>query len=78
MKSLISPALAFLYKPFGSRFSATSIGMSMNTSMKGILSSPPWLAEACRSRAFFRSALYGEINEVRAIVEESAKSFATY
>jgi len=52
--------------------------MSMNTSMKGILSSPLWLAEACRSLAIFRSALYGEINEVRAIVEESAKSFATY
>ena len=46
--------------------------------MKGILSSLPWLAEACKSRAIFRSALYGDMNEVKAIVEESAKSFATY
>jgi hypothetical protein len=78
VKSLISPALAFLYSPFGSRCSATSMGISMKTSIKGIAASPFWLAEICKSRAIFRSALYGEMNDVKAIVEESAKSFATY
>lgn len=77
VNSLISPALAFLYRPFGSLCSAISTGISTKTSIKGIASSPPWLADVCKSRAIFRSALYGEMKEVRAIVEESAKSFAT-
>lgn len=73
----ISPDRAFLYSPFGSRCSATSTGISMKTSMNGIESSLPWLAATCRSRAILRSDLYGEIKEVRAMVEESANSLAT-
>jgi hypothetical protein len=45
--------------------------------MKGMGSSPPWEALACKSRAICRSARYGEMKEVRAMVEESAKSLAT-
>jgi hypothetical protein len=78
VKSLISPARAFLYSPLGSRFSASSIGMSTKTSMKGRGSSPACEAFACRSRAICRSARYGEMKEVRVMVEESAKSFATW
>jgi hypothetical protein len=78
VKSLIIPARAFLYRPLGSRCSATSTGMSTNTSMNGIALSPFWVAVSCISLAICRSALYGEMNEVNAIVEASAKSFATY
>lgn len=74
----ISPARAFLYNPFGSRCSATSTGISTKTSMNGIASSPSLPAAAWRSRAIFRSAIYGEMKDVRANVEESAKSKATW
>ena len=36
-----------------------------------------FLVSACRSRAIWRSALYGEMKEVRAMVVESANSLAT-
>ncbi|KAH9827097.1 V-type proton ATPase subunit C [Teratosphaeria destructans] len=77
VNSLISPALAFLYRPLGSRFSASSTGISTKTSMKGRGSSVFWV-RACSSRASWRSALYGEMKEVRARVVESAKSLATW
>ena len=52
--------------------------MSTKTSTKGSLES---LASAggaeCKERAMARSARYGEMNDVRAMVEESAKSLAT-
>ena len=58
VKSLISPARAFLYRPFGSRRSAAATEMSTHTSMKGSGASPEEAApeEACRARAEARSA----------------------
>ena len=47
----------------------------MKTSMNG--NGESFFASAWRSRATWRSALYGEMNDVRAMVVESAKSFAT-
>jgi len=52
--------------------------MSTYASINGMESSPPWVAAACRSRAIFRSAMYGEMKDVMAIVEESANSLATW
>ena len=50
----------------------------MKTSIKGRVGSLESGGGAeCRERAMARSALYGEINDVRAMVEESAKSLAT-
>jgi hypothetical protein len=76
VNSGILPSLAFLYRPLGSRASATSSGMSTKTSTKARGSSEP-VVTACRSRAVARSALYGEMKDVIAIVELSAKSRAT-
>lgn len=57
VNSEILPSRAFLYRPFGSRFSASSTGMSTKTSMKGRGSSSGWAGEgvACSSRAVWRS-----------------------
>ena len=79
MKSLITPARAFAYRPFGSRFSATSSGTSTKTSTKGSGASSGCSGEgrACSSRAVARSAWYGEMKDVMAMVHESAKSLAT-
>lgn len=77
MKLGISPARAFLYNPFGSRCSAISTGMSTKTSINGMESSLPPASAVWSSRAICRSARYGEMKDVRAIVEESAKSLAT-
>jgi hypothetical protein len=63
--------------PLGSRASATSRGMSTKTSTKARGSSEP-VVTACRSRAVARSALYGEMKDVMAIVDESANSLATW
>lgn len=73
------PALAFLYSPLGSRFSASSTGISTKTSMNSSSGSSGncWDFAACRSRATWRSALYGEMKEHIEIVEESAKSLET-
>lgn len=60
----------------GSRASATSSGRSTKTSTNASGASAP-LASACRARAVWRSAAKGEMKEVMAMVDESAKSFAT-
>ena len=79
VNSLISPALAFLYRPLGSRASAASTEISTRTSMKGRGSSSGLaVGAACSERATSRSALYGEMKDVIAMVELSAKSLATY
>src|SRR5690606_41173421 len=52
----ISPARAFLYRPFGSRRSHTSTSTSRKTSMK--------LPAAARLRDSSRSERYGEMKEV--------------
>jgi hypothetical protein len=69
---LISPALAFLYRPFGSRCSTTSSGASTKTSTN------PSPALSWISRAIARSVRYGEIKAVMATQEASAKSFDTF
>jgi hypothetical protein len=68
---LISPARAFLYRPFGSRSSTTCSGASMYTSMNGIP------AFSCSSRATVRSWRYGEMKAVSVIADASEKSLAT-
>ena len=50
---LISPALAFLYRPFGSRSSTTPSGASTKTSMKGMGGE----CDSCRCLARVRSAM---------------------
>ena len=79
VNSGILPSRAFLYSPFGSLCSATSMGISTKTSMKASGSSSRWaaLVAACSSRASWRSFRYGEMKEAMAMVEESAKSLAT-
>jgi hypothetical protein len=42
VKFLMSPALAFLYSPFGSRASHTSSGMFMNTSRNSPVGRGGW------------------------------------
>lgn len=69
---LISPVLAFLYKPLGSRSSTTSNGASIKTSTN------PNDAFSCNSRTSVRSEIYGEMKAVIAIAQASANSFATY
>lgn len=69
VNSLISPARAFLYSPFGSRCSTTEMGASTKTSMKG----RGGLCLACSSRASSRSAMYGEMKAVRAREHDEAK-----
>ncbi len=64
----ISPFLAFLYNPLGSRFSQTSSGHFTNTSMKS--------SSATSSLAVSRSFLNGEINAVSANCPLSIKSLA--
>jgi hypothetical protein len=76
VNSGILPSLAILYRPLGSRASATSSGKSTKTSTKAKGESEP-VVTACSSRACLRSALKGEMKDVMAIVDESAKSFAT-
>ena len=68
---LISPARAFLYRPFGSRCSTTLSGASTKTSTNA----RP--AFSCSSRATARSARYGEMNAVRVMQHASAKSLET-
>lgn len=68
---LISPARAFLYRPFGSRCSATCSGASTKTSTK------PSPAFSCSSRAPVRSARYGEMKAVMEMAHASANSFDT-
>lgn len=76
VNSGILPARASLYRPLGSRASATSSGRSTKTSMNSRGASLP-LTSACRLRAVWRSAAKGEMKDVMAIVEESANSLAT-
>ena len=71
VNSLMMPSLAFLYKPFGSLCSATSKGTSTKTSINF---NPPSL---CNSLALSLSVLYGEMNEVMEIVQESANNLET-
>lgn len=73
MNSLISPALAFLYNPLGSRFSHSSTDASTNTSMKG----KEGLNSACSLRAKSRSALYGEMKEAIVRADEEANKTET-
>lgn len=73
VKSLISPALAFLYRPLGSLCSTTERGASMKTSMKGMAEE----CFSCNSRASCRSEMYGEMKAVTEMVEESAKRSET-
>ena len=69
---LISPVLAFLYKPLGSRCSTISNGASTKTSTNA---SDDF---SCSSRTSARSEMYGEIKAVMVIAQASVNSFATW